>query len=46
VAFYQGKILAASYFADTVLPTLAGRCTAIQIGNKAPIEMLEESFTI
>lgn len=46
VAFYQGKVSAARYFADTVLPTLAGRCTAIQYGNKAPIEMLEESFTI
>lgn len=46
VAFYQGKIAAAQYFADTILPTLGGRCTAIQLGSKVPIEMLEESFTI
>ncbi|MBE9547708.1 MAG: acyl-CoA dehydrogenase [Proteobacteria bacterium] len=44
VAFYQGKIASAKYFATNILPTISGRCKAIGLGDKVPIEMLEESF--
>jgi alkylation response protein AidB-like acyl-CoA dehydrogenase len=45
VAFYQGKLASAKFFATTVLPALKGRCKAIQAGERIPIEMLEESFS-
>jgi len=44
-AFYEGKIAAAKFFATTILPAVKGRCAAIQLGEKVPIEILEESFT-
>jgi len=44
VAFYQGKIASAKNFAVSVLPTLEGRCKTIKLGDRLPIEMLEESF--
>ncbi|MBW2557646.1 MAG: acyl-CoA dehydrogenase [Deltaproteobacteria bacterium] len=43
-AFYQGKIASAKYFACNVLPAIAGRCKCIMLGDKTPIEMLEDSF--
>jgi len=46
VAFYHGKIAAAKFFALTVLPTVKARCEAIKIGDRTPIEMPEESFTV
>jgi len=45
VAFYQGKIASAKYFAVNVLPTLEGRCKTIKISDRLPIEMLAESFS-
>jgi len=45
VAFYQGKIASAKNFAVNVLPTLEGRCKAIKLGDRLPIEILEESFS-
>jgi len=44
VAFYQGKIATAKFFALTVLTTVKSRCAAIKLGDKAPIEMADESF--
>ncbi len=44
VAFYQGKIASARYFATTVLPTIKGRCLGILAGDRTPIEMLDKSF--
>ncbi len=45
-AFYQGKIASAKYFACNVLPAIAGRCKCITLGDKTPIEMLEDSFAV
>ncbi|MBT8490547.1 MAG: acyl-CoA dehydrogenase [Deltaproteobacteria bacterium] len=44
VAFYQGKIASAKFFATTILPAIKGKCEAIKVGERIPIEMLEESF--
>ncbi len=44
VAFYQGKIAAAKFFANDVLMTVKGRCKAIQSAERAPLEMADESF--
>ena len=44
IAFYEGKIASARYFATTVLPTIKGRCIGILAGDRTPIEMLDESF--
>ncbi len=44
VAFYQGKIASAVYFAAAVLPTVQGRCQSVGLGDRTPIEMLEASF--
>jgi hypothetical protein len=44
VAFYQGKVASAVYFAAAVLPTIQGRCRGIGLGDRTPIEMLEASF--
>lgn len=46
VAFYEGKIAAAKFFAVEVLNTVKTRCETIKIGDKAPIEIADESFTI
>jgi alkylation response protein AidB-like acyl-CoA dehydrogenase len=45
-AFYQGKLASAKYFACNVLPAIAGRCKCITLGDKTPIEMLEDSFAV
>ncbi|MHC1623689.1 MAG: acyl-CoA dehydrogenase [Candidatus Methanospirareceae archaeon] len=45
-AFYQGKLASAKYFACNVLPTIEGRCKCIALGDKTPIEMLEDSFAV
>jgi hypothetical protein len=45
VAFYQGKIAAAKFFAIEVLCTIKARCEAIKSEEKIPIEMADESFT-
>ncbi len=44
VAFYQGKIATAKFFANEVLMTVKGRCKAIQLAERAPLEMADESF--
>lgn len=46
VAFYMGKVSAAKFFAVNVLLTLKGRCESIKVGDKTPIEIADESFTI
>ena len=46
VAFYNGKIAAAKFFALNILFTVKARCDAIKVGDRTPIEMAEESFTI
>ena len=45
VAFYYGKNAAARFFAVDTLSTVKARCEAIKFGERAPIEMAEESFT-
>jgi hypothetical protein len=45
-AFYAGKIAAAKFFALDALSTVKARCEAIKVGDKMPIEMADESFTI
>jgi len=45
VAFYQGKIAAAKFFAVNVLSTVRARCEAIKAGDRVPIEMPEECYT-
>ncbi len=46
VAFYQGKIAAAKFFAVNVLSTVRARCEAIKAGDRVPIEMPEECYTV
>ncbi len=46
VAFYLGKVASAKYFAANILTTVEARFKAIKLGDKTPVEMLEESFTI
>ncbi|OHE23286.1 MAG: hypothetical protein A2Z43_03180 [Syntrophobacterales bacterium RBG_19FT_COMBO_59_10] len=45
VAFYQGKIASAKYFAANVLPTVGARCRCIELADKTPVEMAVESFS-
>lgn len=45
VAFYEGKIAAAKFFATEVLTTVKARCEAIKMGEKIPMELAIESFT-
>jgi len=44
VAFYEGKIAAAKFFAVEVLSSVKAKCEAIKMGEKTPIEMAIESF--
>ena len=44
VAFYQGKIAAAKFFAVEVLFLVKAKCEAIKVADKVPIEMADESF--
>jgi hypothetical protein len=46
VAFYQGKVAAARFFAINVLSTIRARCEAVKVGDRAPVEMAEESFSV
>jgi hypothetical protein len=45
VAFYNGKIASAKFFAVEVLCTVKSRCEAIKSEEKIAFEMAEESFT-
>lgn len=44
VAFYAGKVSAASFFAVNVLTCVKARCEALKVGDKTPIEIADESF--
>ncbi len=46
VAFYQGKVAAARFFAVQVLSTVRARCEAVKLGDRVPVEMAEESFSL
>jgi hypothetical protein len=43
-AFYFGKVAVAKYFAVNVLCQIKGRCRSIQLADKTPIEIPDESF--
>lgn len=45
VAFYNGKVAAAKFFAAEVLSTVKAKSEAIKFGERVPIEMADESFT-
>ncbi|OPY93123.1 MAG: Acyl-CoA dehydrogenase [Syntrophaceae bacterium PtaU1.Bin231] len=45
-AFYAGKIASAKFFAAETLATVKARCESIKTGEKIPIEMADESFTV
>ena len=44
VAFYEGKIASAKFFALEVLASVKAKCEAIKAGDKTAIEMAIESF--
>ena len=44
VAFYEGKIASAKFFAVEVLSLVKAKCEAIKVADKVPIEMADESF--
>ena len=44
VAFYQGKIASAKYFAINVLATIKARCELILIEDQTPLEVSVECF--
>jgi hypothetical protein len=46
VAFYQGKIASAKFFAANILPSIRGRAEGIKAGDRTPIEIADESFTV
>ena len=43
-AFYQGKVASAKYFSANILPTIKGRCEAIKLADKTPVEIPEKCF--
>jgi hypothetical protein len=43
-AFYVGKIATAKYFAVNVVSQIKARCRSIELADKTPIEVPEESF--
>jgi hypothetical protein len=46
VAFYQGKVASAKFFATNVLPSIRGRAEGIKAGDRTAIEIADESFTV
>ncbi|MBN2333596.1 MAG: acyl-CoA dehydrogenase [Deltaproteobacteria bacterium] len=44
VAFYQGKMAAARYFAVHILHSIKSRCQSIAMQEKVAVEMLDSSF--
>jgi len=46
VAFYQGKVASAKYFAANILPTVKDRFRVLKIADKTCVEVVEESFTV
>ena len=45
-AFYGGRIASAKFFANEILTTVKARCEAIKAGDKSPLEIADESFSI
>lgn len=45
-AFYSGRIASAKYFANEILTTVKARCEAIKEGDKSPLEIVDEAFSI
>ena len=45
-AFYSGRIASAKYFANEILTTVKARCEAIKAGDKSPLEIVDEAFSI
>ena len=43
-AFYQGQVLGAAYFINTILPVARGRLEAIAAADSSPMDMPEASF--
>jgi len=46
VAFYMGKVASAKFFAANILTAVEGRCKALKVGDKTPMEVMDESFTV
>jgi alkylation response protein AidB-like acyl-CoA dehydrogenase len=44
VAFYVGKTTVAKFYAINVLSSVKARCESIKVGDKTPIEIVDESF--
>jgi len=44
VAFYEGKIASAKFFAVEVLSLVKAKCAAMKVADKVPIEIADESF--
>jgi hypothetical protein len=44
VAFYEGKVASAKFFAVEVLSLVKAKCGAMKVADKVPIEMADESF--
>ena len=44
VPFYQGKVASAKYFLSNITPTIKGRCEAIKLADKTPVEIPEACF--
>ena len=45
-AFYTGKIASARYFASNVLALVAAQVAAIKRGDKTPLELEEDGFSL
>jgi len=43
-AFYSGKIGAAKFFAQDILPAVKARCESIKLGDRSALELTEEAF--
>lgn len=46
VAFYNGKVASAKFFAVEILPTVKVRCDIINEGETTPVDMGDESFAM
>jgi hypothetical protein len=44
VAFYVGKTTVAKFYAINILSSVKARCESIKVGDKTPIEIVDESF--
>ncbi len=46
VAFYQGKVASAKFFAFEILSTIKVRCDIIQEGELIPVQIADQSFAV